>query len=270
MENKDRYSEQSKSEKLTQEEINMLRARNAELGDRSRASASPKKPDGKLKAFVKKNPFFSAAILIFALAVLSSLVLLIVNVAITAGSRRDYVFTYGEEEVKVKYEDTVIDDVLYIDMNRLAQYASLSVSGSSDTMKYVASEGQYLKFTNESEYAVINGARVVITAPAIVSSEKCLVPYSFVKEAVASGILLESDAKNNTVKITRLTYTLEDKIHNVDITFTSASFRTVAAIADVFGVQYVYKNDISKYLSSIDPENNEPYLLLVNKNNPLG
>ena len=164
----------------------------------------------------------------------------------------------------------VIDGVLYVDMNRLASYASLSSSGSYNTMKYIASEGQYVKFTNESEYAVINGTKVVLEAPAYVDETKCIVPYSVISKAVTSGIVFRLDEKN-TVTIKRRSY--EDKENNViiyqDITFSPDAFRTAGAISDVSAVTFDYPIDVSAYISSIAPENKTAYLLLVNEQNPL-
>ena len=171
-------SEDLEVEALSEAELNMILKRQDQLEDSSEIPPPTKKKPSKLVTIAKKNKFITAILLIFTVALLASLILLTVYVAdlMSINSRRDYVFTLGKEEVKVKYEDTVIKDVVYIDMNMLAKYAEFSVSGSEETMKYIASGENYMKFTDESEYAIINATKIIMPAPAIVGDGKCLLP----------------------------------------------------------------------------------------------
>ena len=251
----------------------MVRSRYKQLGeDRSKIPPPNQKEDSKLVKLIKKNKLATAVILTLFVALTLSIILLCVYSANSKDRALtgDYTFIYGKEEVKYKNEKVVINDVLYVDMNRLAAYAELSSSGSHNTMKYIASEGQYIKFTNESEYAVINGTKVVIDAPAFVDETKCIVPYSVISKAVESGIVFNIGEKN-TVTIKRRSY--EDKENDViiyqDITFSSAAFRTVSSISDVSKVTFDYPEGISAYISNIAPSTPSEYLLLVNAQNPL-
>ena len=265
--------EAKKEEALNEGEFQMVRSRYEQLDeDRSTIPPPNQKEESKLLKLIKKNKLVFAVILTLFVALTLSIILLCIYSANSSDKALtgDYTFVFGTEEIKYKNSRVVIDGVLYVDMNRLAAYASLSSSGSHNTMKYIASEGQYIKFTNESEYAVINGTKVVLDAPAYVDEAKCIVPYSVISKAVTSGIVFRLDEKN-TVTIKRRSY--EDKENNViiyqDITFSPDAFRTAGAISDVSAVTFDYPIDVSAYLSAIAPENKTAYLLLVNEQNPL-
>lgn len=272
MKNDDRFDNTKKESKLSADELDMLRTRYEQLDDRSNIPPPTKKQPPKVIKLVKQNKIASAVGAIFILALTVCIVLISVY-ATNFGNlknKKDYTFYFGKQEIKQKYEKIVIDNVLYVDMNRLAVYAELSVSGSSDTMKYIASDGQYIKFTNESEFAIINGAKVVIPAPAFVDTQKCIVPYSVISRAIENGISFETNDKKRTVTITRQTYERDDIVYFKDVTFTTADFKVVAAIKDTSSVAYNYGVDVSKYLKYIDPADNSEYLMLVNPSNPLG
>ncbi len=272
MKKDDISSVEQKETELNSAELEMLAASLFESEDRSLIPPPERKKQSKLVKFAKKNTAVTVILSVFAALMVTVAVLL--SVYLITGfangkNKRDYVFTFGEEKVKVKYEDAVVDDVLYMDMSKLAEYAGLSVSGSENTKKYVVSDEQYLKFTNDSEYAVINAAKVVIPAPAIVKDGKCLVPYSVISKVFETGIEFKSDTAKHTVSITRVTYTVDDIIYNEDITFSATDFTTVAAIQSTAGIEFEYNIDVTQYLQYIDPEDDTHYLMLVNGDNPL-
>ena len=137
-------TDQPESE-LSAEELDLIRARTNELEDRSQIPPPEKKKQNKLVKFAKNNTVATVIILALALAVIASAILLGIHLSGTLGanSKRDYRFIYNkfgakEEEVKWKYEEIVIGDVLYVDMNKLASFAGLTVSGSEESMKYIA------------------------------------------------------------------------------------------------------------------------------------
>ena len=264
-------SEEREVEVLSDAELKMILNRQDQLEDSSDIPPPTKKKPSKLATLAKKNKFITVTLSIFAIALIASLVVLAVYVAdlLSINSKRDYVFTLGKEEVKVKYEDTVINDVVYIDMNMLAKYAEFSVSGSEETMKYISTGENYMKFTDESEYAIINATKIMMPAPAIVGDGKCLVPYQVVTKAVSDGLTFRSNAKKHKVEITRDTYEQEGVKYNVDITFSPDRFTIVAAIPSTEGVVFDYNKDISDMLQYIDPADNTPFLLLINPENPL-
>lgn len=264
-------SEELKVEALSEAELNMILKRQDQLEDSSDIPPPTKKKPSKLITLAKKNRVITIMLSVFAVALIASIVLLSIYVAdvLNTNSRRDYVFTLGKEEVKVKYEDTVINDVVYIDMNMLAKYAELSVSGSEESMKYISTGNNYMKFTDESEYAIINATKILMPAPAIVGDGKCLVPYQVVIKAVSDGLTFKSNVKKHKIEITRDTYEEEGVEYKVDITFSSEGFEIAGAIPSIDGVVFDYKNDVSDVMEYIDPEDNTPYLMLVNPENPL-
>ena len=260
-----------KEEELNTDELKLVRSRYKQLGDdRSKIPPPNKKQDSKLVKLIKRNKLATAVLTVLAVALVLSIILLCVY----SGNSNDknntgnYTFVFGKEEVKYKNDKIVINDVLYVDMNRLASYAGLSNSGSSSTMKYIASDGQYLKFTNESEYAVINGTKVVIPHPAYVDETKCIVPYLVITNAIADGISFEMGEKN-TVTVTRDTYTENDTVYFKDITFTPAYFKAVTSIKDTSSVEYSYPEGVSQYLKNILPSDPTAYIKLVNGSHPL-
>lgn len=269
MKKDDKFNESEKEQELSQDELTMLRSRYDQLGDdRSKIPPPNKKEDSKFLRLIKKNKLATAVLAVLAVALTVSIVLLCVYSA-NSGERKntkDYTFFFGKEEISYKNEKIVINNELYVDMNRLAVYAELSCSGSSTTMKYIASEGQYVKFTNESEYAVINGTKVVIPSPVFADEQKCLVPYSIVSHIFASGIDVTLNEKENTVTVKRQTYTQDDVEYFKDITFTSAYFKSVSALKDTSNVAFEYPIDVSNYLNYIISSD---ALLLVNQQFPL-
>lgn len=277
MKKEENSPQESPETELSTEELDMLRARADELEDRSQIPPPEKKNQNKLVKFAKNNTITTVIILALVFAVIAAAILLGIQLSDSLGSnsKRDYRFVYNkfgakEETVKWKYDEIVINDVLYVDMNKLAEFAGLTVSGSEESMKYIASEGNYLKFTNDSEYAVINATKVTIPASAIVGGGKCLVPYSVISKAIAGGIEFKLNDVKHTVNVTWKNYKIEDIVYNEDIVFSYEKFTVVQAIQSSVGVKFEYNRDMSEYLTYIDPEDATPYLLLVNGDNPLG
>ena len=236
----------------------------------------PNKKQNKLLLFAKKNPIAAVIISVLLVSVVTVLILASVYVvnSFILNNTSDYVFvfkTFGkeDEEVKYDYDSIVINDVLYVDMNKLAEFAGMSVSGSHETRKFIVSDEHYMKFTNNSEYAVINATKVKISPVAIVDENKCLVPYRVITNAISSGISFETEKFKNIVTVKRNNFTDDEIVYNEKITFSSSAFDAVAAIADTSGVTFEYKSDMSSYMSYISPEDSAPYLLLVNNSNPL-
>lgn len=271
MKEKDNSFFEEKENPLSAEEMDLIRSRADDIGDRSIIPPPENKNEIKAIKLAKKNKSAAVVVSIIVVAFVTIVALLSVYLSETLGlnSKKNYTFTFGKEKIKEKYSEIVINDVLYIDMSKLASFGDMSVSGGADTRKYVISDEHYLKFTNGEEYAVINGAKVVLDSPAVISSERCLVPYQFISKAVSTGLSFKHDQRKNTVEIKRATYTVDDKKFNEDITFSYQKFEIVQAIQSTAGVKFEYNTDVSKFLEYIDPEDASPYLLLVNPENPL-
>lgn len=271
---------------LTAEEIAMIKASMAARDvDRSTLPSQDNSDLAHARRFVKKNKIFSIALAVLAVfgAVLVSL-LCVFGVRAAIERKRataDYTFYVGNSSYTVDYKAAVRDGVLYVDMYPIAEYAQLARSGSNSDVKFTASENQYLRFENGSEYAVINGAVVEMgEGKARVNEKVCEIPFSFLLKAVGSnnqnGLRIVLDDVNHIVKIQRRMYetSKKDQVLYVEITFYPDSFNVLQSIkrpATGESISYDYGGfDVSAYLSSIDPKNASQYLILANKENPLG
>ena len=264
-----------KADVLSPDELNILKDRFDEAPDRSQIPPPNKKPN-KLLAFAKKNTVAAVIISVLLVSIIAVLILASVYIVknFMLNNTSDYVFvfeTFGKknEEVEYDYDTIVINDVLYVDMHKLAEFSGMSVSGSAETRKFIAADEHYIKFINNSEYAVINATKVKISPSAIVDENKCLVPYRVITNAISSGLSFESAKYKNIITVKRNNYTVDEIVYNENITFSASAFEAVAAIADTSEVTFNYRSDISSYLTYISPEDPTPYLLLVNDSNPL-
>ena len=270
---------------LTAEEIAMIKASMAARDvDRSTLPSQDNSDGAKALRFVKKNKIFTVCVAVAAVFAVALLVLLCVfgikNALENRVNTDDYTVRVGDKTYTVKYKAAVRDGVLYIDMYKIAEYAGLVRTGSKTDVKFTASENQYLRFEDESEYAVINGALVEMDGRATVNAEVCEIPYSFLAKAIGAdntnGLRLILDSKTNTVKRDRRMYKTDDKdvVIPVEITFYTDSFSVIQAITRPTPEEeekYDYGGlDISAFEASIDPENAEGYLVLANKQTPLG
>lgn len=261
---------------LTDGELEMLRSSIATDAQKRKWLPNYDNSD-KAKAwrYIKKNKAFAVICVVLALCMLTLLVLGIMLAVKKAEGREntdDYTVIIGTESYKSSYKSAVRDGVFYIDMYPIAEYTSMTVTGKKNAVKFTASETNYLRFEDGSDTAVINGALVELGGTAAVSSEVCEIPFSFLSKAVTDGLRISFDKETNTVKINRLMYATDkkDEYTPVEICFSSAQFAVLQAIQrpQDDGL-YQYSIDVSKYLSSIEPENASEYLILANKQNPL-
>ena len=271
---------------LTAEEIAMIKASMAARDvDRSTLPSQDNSDLAHARRFIKKNKIFSIALAVLAVFGTVLVALLCVFGVRAAIERKrataDYTFYVGNSSYTVDYKAAVRDGVLYVDMYPIAEYAQLARSGSKSDVKFTASENQYLRFENGSEYAVINGAVVEMgEGKARVNEKVCEIPLSFLLKAVGSnnqnGLRIVLDDVNHIVKIQRRMYetSKKDQVLYVEITFYPDSFNVLQSIkrpATGESISYDYGGfDVSAYLSSIDPKNASQYLILANKENPLG
>lgn len=253
---------------LSDDEIEMLRSG---LTGSSGAGYYDNSPKAVAIRYIKKNKLFSASVALAAILLVVVLVFVTVFFIGKISDRpntSDYTVYLGNEHYTVKYKDAVKDGVVLIDMRRVAEFSSLSVGGSDTNVKFSASDTHYLKFTNESEVALINGKAVAMERKAEVSAEKCMIPLNFLIDAVEEGLLIKHDTENNTIKIGRRVYSDKNgDLIPTDMLFSVSKFAVLkdkVSLAD--GHEYKYTTDVSKYLDSIKTE----YLNLINKSNPIG
>ena len=267
---------------LSKAEIEMLRAAmDAREVDRSTLPSHDNSLKAKICRFIKENKIFTAVCAVLAICVVILIVLLSV-MAISSLSRNrvnkdDFTLMIGDEVLTVKYKTAMRDDILYVDMYKIAAYAELTKTGTKSNVKFTAAENQYLRFENDSEFAVINGAMVEMSGKATVNAEVCDIPLEFLMTVLGknNGLKITLDTDTNTIKIKRRMYITEDEdaYLPVEILFYSESFNIIQAIKrpdEEEPPQYEYLIAIDKYHSNIDPENTEEYLLLANKESILG
>ncbi len=261
---------------LSDEELALLKdSIDSEEVDRSTLPHYDNSDKAKLWRYMKKNTVFSAVCIALALLVVAALVLCVVfavKKAEDAPNHDDFTFTMGTEKYTVKYKDAVRSDVLYIDMYRVAKFAELTCTGSDTSVKFTADDDNYLRFDNGEQTAVINGNLVDLGGTAAVSAGVCEIPLDFLTKTVGSGqngLKITVDFDSNTVKFARRIYMETNKF--VELKFYADSFNILSSIKKPSDAQkYDYPQEISAFLSALDPENADEYLVLANKQNPLG
>ena len=232
--------------------------------------------------FAKRNPFFIAlcvflAILILALHVVGGV--FIARKIRMRENKSDFTFIFGDGKYTdkltytAKYEDVMRDGVLYIDMYKLASYADLIVTGTQTSVKFTSDKDNYLRFENASDEAIINGSRVMLGGVAVVNKDTCLVPYDFLIKAVGEALKFTVDRDTNTVKILRRVYETDEKnvFEPMEIMFFTDNFSILTGIYQVTDeYKYEYPLTAEPYLSVMNPADPTEYMLLANKQNPLG
>ena len=267
---------------LSDEELQMLRNSIAsERIDRSRLPHYDNSDKAKFIRYVKRNKAFAALCIILSLCVVTLMVIFAVMAVNKAMANKvntdDFTIILGDKSTKVKYKDAMRGGILYVDMYEIAKYAGLTRTGSTSSVKFTADDNNYLRFENGEQTAVVNGCLVELGAKATVNEKTCDIPLEFLMKAVGSsqsaGLKIILDDKTNTIKVTRRYYKDDDGevISPVEILFNADAFDVLQQIVKLSQDRsFNYGIDVTAYLSSIDPENAAEYLVLANKDTPLG
>lgn len=193
-----------------------------------------------------------------------------------------------EEKVTVPYSDVVRDGSVYLNAMELAYFCRMTVSGTYDELKLSTEAGGYVEFYpvaegEEPDYsasgiksymsASINGAATPMSAPAILDEKILWIPADFVI-ANFFGVTVEIDREINKITIERVEAegsTAEKPIYEI-ITFATRANSDVSDEERINAVisEYKYETDITSSLKYIEPSDRDGYLLLANKQNPLG
>lgn len=261
---------------LEAEELELLKSSvDADREQRRRLEPYDNSDGARLTRYAKRNKTF-VCILAAALALLILTLSLggVFFYRFLSGleNKDDFTLKIGDEEYTVPYEEVVIDGEVYVDMYDIAEYASLIVSGSDTRVKFTADENNYLKFENESREAVINGSLVDVSGVTFVDKDRCSVPIKFLQKTFGIGLRLSLDRETNTIEIKRRMYSTDDKdvFLPVEILFYTDSFTILMGITDIpqdYG--YEYAINVDAFMSYIEPENADEYLVLANKDTPL-
>lgn len=187
----------------------------------------------------------------------------------------------SEDPISLEYDAAVKDGIFYVDMMAIADYMDLKISGTATRLCFEGAESSTLLLEHGKPYAVINGVRVTmmaepvdkgdpLAASARVSDRSCLVPFSFLRDAVKSGFSLKLNSKTNTLRIRPLLMMVDGNKENAvptPILFTAEPFEEyiIPEEIDPMPLTPSYPIDITPYENAITAEN----LLLVNKTNHL-
>ena len=227
---------------LSADELTVLEAGMEHMDDdRSKLPPHDSSEHAPIWRFVRNHKLLVALGLLLALALLTGIVIgtvLLVNhltsptdTQLQKNKPITLIFS-GKDPITLEYASVVKDDVFYVDMMTVADHTDLMVSGTAKRLCFEGSDSSTLLLENGKNYAVINGIRVTMMAPhvttgesraasAIVSEGRCLIPYSFLKDAVNSGFSLKLNSETNTLRV-RLQLTTAGS--TIPISFTPDSF----------------------------------------------
>ena len=279
--------EQANTEGLSEQELKILRSAIRDTAeDRSELPPYDTSDRAHLVRYAKKNKLVTAAVIIVIVGLLAGLVFgayMTVSYFLNRPSKADFTVMLGEDDkdpLTVPYTSAVRDGVFYVDMTSIAEYAGMARAGSAKRMTFAASADHYLRFEHDSEFAVINGDRIEmkvtpldggkeVVAKAYIEGTSCFVPYQVLLRALGDGLLFRLDRSTNTLTVKR-EYTGDEKkpeeMQEVAILFRSDAFTVIPPETEPPKYSYSYAINIEPYLDSITAE----YLLLANKQNPLG
>ena len=261
---------------LSAEELSLLK-KSVDADRASRKNLAPfDNSDGaKLVRYAKKNRVFTAVVAaLIALCIIALTLGGIFLYKYTSGleNKDDFTVIIGDETYTMPYKSVVFEGDVYVDMYKIAEYASLAISGSSTKIKFTSDDNNYLKFENDSREAIINGSLVDLGGSAQVSQGKCLVPIKFLQKAVGNGLRISLDRKTNTIEVKRRMYSTDKKdvFVPVEILFYTDAFTVLIGITQIDqSYNYQYSINVDAYLPYIDPTNSNDYLILANKQNAL-
>lgn len=193
-------------------------------------------------------------------------------------SKGEYTYIIGDEASFEAYSDSVRNEMIYVSMNSVSELCDLTLSGNTENdLRFYAPNGTWISFAPSSSNAVINGYGIDMPAPAYVNGTTCHVPLEFL-EYIFGGISVAVDESENTVTIKRLEYDDSTPLepHYQDVMFTLKANSSLSSIDEnkYFAGQplFVFKNDLSKYESCMNPtdDQRDAFLILLNKDNPIG
>ena len=231
----DTFSQSAKG--LTREERKMIKNSKRKGIDRSKLDPYDQSDIAEAKRYAKKNKFkviFVSLVILLLVAMIAAFAVVLIIKVQSGPSKADYEVCVGDEKpYTLDYKDANELGQFYFDLRSIAKYASLTVSGSDGRIKFTCPDGTYVRFTDDSATATVNGDAVKVGGKVqiIDSTEKedgkCLVPFRFIEKLFsnkADGTSVGMVAKvnsNNKVTIHRISYSNGT---NPPISFASECF----------------------------------------------
>jgi len=176
----------------------------------------------------------------------------------------DYIFKIGTTNEEIAYNEANRNGILYINMNEFAKVCQLTGSGDSEHLRFTSSNGQYVRFTKDSNIALINSYSIEMTAPADIENNICYIPLDFLK-SVTVGISIEVDNVLNIITINRdeADGSTNDNPLYIPLSFLAKTNSSLPPLV-------LFTAALDDYEVYMNPSDSTAFLLLVNKTHPLG
>ena len=190
---------------LSEEQLELFKSElNKKNEDRSKIEPFDQSAPAQAVRYAKKHKSSTVVLITAVVAfvvVLAILAVYVISSFFGMPNKSDFTIVIGDEKFTADYKDTVIDGVVYIDMNKLLSLDEITVSGNEGSLKYTLPNFQYVRFENEKDYAIIDGKYVSMGADAIIKKDMCLVPFEFMKKITQSGLTFKLDKNENKITI---------------------------------------------------------------------
>ncbi len=179
----------------------------------------------------------------FSIVALSALVLasilLFVAAMIESGSKKEYIYVFGDTEQELSENHAFSDGVQYIDMVALATFCDME-----SIEEGFAINGTYIKLENGSSLATVNGFNVSLSEKALISDNHILIPIEDAKDLIF-GINIDANSEKTVISATESIYMIAKNI------------------------EFYYVTDVSAYLEYINSK--DQYIsILANKQHSIG
>lgn len=179
----------------------------------------------------------------FSIVALSALVLasilLFVAAMIESGSKKEYIYVFGDTEQELSEKLAFSDGVQYIDMVALATFCDME-----SIEKGFAINGTSISFTDGNNTAKVNGFNVSLSEKVIIDEKHVLIPIEDAKDLIF-GINIDVSGEKTVITATENIYMIAKN------------------------VEFDYVTDVSAYLEYINSK--DQYIsILANKQHSIG
>lgn len=173
------------------------------------------------------------------LALVLASILLFVAAMIETGSKKEYIYVFGDTEQELSEKLAFSNGVQYIDMVALATFCDMEIIEEG-----FAINGTYIKLENGSSLATVNGFNVSLSEKALISDNHILIPIEDAKDLIF-GINIDANSEKTVISATESIYMIAKNI------------------------EFDYVTDVSAYLEYINSK--DQYIsILANKQHSIG
>lgn len=186
-----------------------------------------------------------------------------------------YTLVYGDGKSAEKVTSVRVNGVPYLNMTKISDMCSFTVSGNKSSLRFTADSGEYVEFMIGSVTAKVNGDIVNMEGAALIrENESVWIPTDFA-ETYFMGLDFMTDDKSKTLTIKRTEKAKDDDGNPIyaSVSFTIKGSATVPSLPEADDVGEItdlgFVNDLSDYEQYMNPEDRDAYLILVNKTNSI-